>query len=89
MDLGASGMEGFRRDMQRLAESFYAYTGLLALTQKTRLRRVFDTLIYLFDYIGLHTNVDKTVSLASQPCHWLGGHSEEAYGVWMRREGQT
>ena len=67
MDPGFSGMRGFVRDVQRLADHFYVYNGLLALMQETRLQRVFDTLPELFYKVGLHTNVAKMVNMDCKP----------------------
>ena len=67
MDLRLSGMGGFVRDVQRLADHFYVDNGLLALMQETRFRWVFDTLPELFYQVGLHTNVAKMVNMDCQP----------------------
>ena len=37
----------------------------------------------MFDWIGLHTNIGKTVIMEFQPCHKIGGHSVEPYGLSM------
>ena len=55
----------------------------------TGLQQEFDTLTELFEHVGLHTNVFNMVSMACQPCHVLGGHYAEAYGLRMTGEGQT
>ena len=60
VDPGTAGTEGFRRDMQRFAGYFYADDELLASTRATRLQWEFDTLMELFDHVGLSTNVNKT-----------------------------
>ena len=37
----------------------------------------------MFDWIGFHTNIGKTVIMEFQPCHKIGGHSVEPYGLSM------
>ena len=56
--------------------------------QATRLQRTYDTLTELFDRVGLHTNVAKTLIMDFQPCHALGGHSEESHRLQMTGEGK-
>ena len=67
MDPGLSGMRGFVRDVQRLADHFYVDNGLLVLMQETRLQWVFDTLTGLFYKVVLHTNVAKMVNMDCKP----------------------
>ena len=49
----------------------------------TRLQWAFIIMAGLFDWIGLHTNIGKSVIMAYQPCHAIGGHSVEPYGLRM------
>ena len=37
----------------------------------------------MFDWIGLHTNIGKTVIMVFQPCHAIGGHFMDPYGLRM------
>ena len=62
---------------------------LLALTQETRLNRMFNILTYMFDRVCLRTNVGKTVSMVFQTCCAMGGHSAESYGLRIMVEGLT
>ena len=64
----------------------YADNDLLALIWATLLQQDFDTLKELFDSVGLHTNVAKTVSIACQKFRALVGHSAESYRLWMTGE---
>ena len=64
VSLGAANTEGFGKDVQRLVAYLYANGGIIVLAQATRLQRDFDTLMELFDRVGLRTNVAKTVSIS-------------------------
>ena len=75
MEAADPGTEGFARYIQWLMAYFYSDDGLLALTQVTRLQRSFNVLGYLFERVGLRTNVSKMVSISCQPCYAIGGDS--------------
>ena len=75
------------RNMQHLASYFYAYGGIIVLTWETRIQRDFDTLTELFDRLGLHTNVAKTVIMECQPYRALRGNLAEAYRIRTTGEG--
>ena len=47
---------------------FYADDGIVGATDPKWLQGAFSALVAIFDRVGLQTNVDKTVSLACQPC---------------------
>ena len=47
----------------------------------------FNTLVGLFDRVGLRVNVGKTVSMTCRPCPAAGNQSEVAYGHKMTGEG--
>ena len=49
----------------------------------------FNTLVGLFDRVGLQTNVGKTVSIVCCPCQEAGNLSEAVYGRWITGEGPT
>ena len=72
------GTEGFRQDIQRMAEYFYADNGLLVSTRATQLQQAFEVLTEMFDWVGLLTNFFKTVIMVCQLCCKIGGHSAEA-----------
>ena len=77
-DIEDTSTEGFVQDIQRLKEYFYADDGLLASTQAHRLQRAFYVLTYLFDQVGICTNVTKMQIVVCQPCCMIGFHSTEA-----------
>ena len=58
-------------------------------TRETRIQQAFDVRMEMFDWIGLLTNVVKTVSMACQPCCAIEGHSAEAYVFSTTGEGIT
>ena len=49
----------------------------------------FDTLVSLFERVGLRRNVGKTVSIIYLPCQAERTKSEAAYGRRMTGEGPT
>ena len=53
------------------------------------LQREFDTLTDFFDSVGLRTNVLKMLIIYFQPCHALGFHYVEAYGLRIIGERQS
>ena len=50
-----AGIEGFGREVQKLAALFYAYDNFLASPWPDRLQEDLDTLVGLFDQVGLWT----------------------------------
>ena len=77
--LGEAITEGFKRDVQRLETYFYLDDRILVPMRATRLQQAFDTLMELFNRVGLCTNVAKTVIMACQSCREIGVHLVEAY----------
>ena len=71
MELVTDGTEVFERCVQRLEAYLYADDGILVSNQAARLHWYVDELTEMFDQVGLHTNVDKMVSMDFQPCHML------------------
>ena len=53
------------------------------------LKGAFNTLIGLFDRVGLRANVNKTVGMVCRLCHAAGTQSEAAYGWRITGEGPT
>ena len=47
---------------------FYADDGMVGATDPQWLQGAFSSLVAIFGRVGLLTNVDKTVSMACQPC---------------------
>ena len=76
-------LDGLRKDnKEREAEGgeghfsavFYADDGMVGATDPQCLQGAFSTLVAIFDRVGLRTNVDKTVSMACQPCQAGSGN---------------
>ena len=53
---------------------FYANNSLLAFPRPARIHAALDVLTGLFDRVGHHINVNKTVDVVYQTCHIVGGH---------------
>ena len=71
------------------AALFYADDGMVALSEPHWLQWDFDTLLSLFERVGLRTNVGKTVSMVCRPCQAAGTQSVAAYRRKMTGEGPT
>ena len=63
------GPEGLDMSVRDLAEYFYINNRLDALNHPERLQRLFDTIVYFFERVGLYKNTRKTVSMSCQSCH--------------------
>ena len=59
-----AGTEVLRETIQELAALFYADYGLVASPRLERLQRAFNVLTYLFNWVGISTNVQRMVSMA-------------------------
>ena len=58
-----AGAEVLGVSIQGFVANFYADDGLVALTQTERLQRAFDSLAYLFNWVGLWNNMPKMASM--------------------------
>ena len=65
------------------ADLFYTDEGMVASSDPRWLQWDFDTLVSLFERVGLRTNVKKTVSMVFRPCQAVGTQSAAAYGINM------
>ena len=83
-DAGEQGQEG-----RHQAALFYADDGMVASSDPCWLQWAFNTLVGLFDHVGLQTNLGKTVSMTLRPCSAAGNQLEAAYGRKMTGEGLT
>ena len=72
---GDLGKEG-----RHQAALFYADNGMVASSDPRCLQGAFNTLIGLFDRVGLQGNVGKTAGMVSHPCQAAGNLSTEEYG---------
>ena len=53
------------------------------------LQGAFNALVGLFDRVGLHTNVGKTVSMVCHPCQAAGNITQTAYRRRLTGEGRS
>ena len=81
---GEIGQEGSYQ-----AALLYADNGIVASSDPHWLQGTFDTLIGLFDRVGLWTHVGKTVGMVFRPCQAAGNQLEAAYGRQITGEGPT
>ena len=82
--MGERGNEG-----RHQASLFYADNGMVASSDPRWLQWEFNTLVSIFERVGLRTNVGNTVSMVYRPCQAAGTQSEAAYGRSMTGEGPT
>ena len=68
---------------------FYTDDGIITLPRPERLRSSLEVLAYLFNWVGIFTNVQNTVSIMCRPCHAPGGLSEAAYELRLTGIGQS
>ena len=81
---GERGREG-----RHQAALLYTDDGMVASSDPRWLQWAFNTLVGLFDCVGLQTNVGKMVIMTCRPCPAAGNQSETAYGHKMTGEGMT
>ena len=81
---GKRGNEG-----RHQAALFYADDGMVESSDPRWLQWAFDTLVSLFERVGLQTNVGKTVSMVCRPRQAAWIQSAAAYGGKMTGEGPT
>ena len=58
--------EGHAR-LKAKAQFFYTDNGMVASTGPGWIKTAFDTLMGIFNRVGMHTNVRKTVGVVCQP----------------------
>ena len=73
--LGKLGKQG-----RHQAALFYADDGIVASSDPHWILGAFNTLVGLFDRVGLQENVMKTVDMVCHPCQAAGNLTTEAYG---------
>ena len=81
---GDRGQEG-----RHQAALFYADDGMVASSDPHWIQGAFNTLVGLFDRVGLRTNIEKTVGMVCRPCQAAGNQLEAAYGRRITGEGST
>ena len=62
---------------------------MVSLLNPRWLQGTFDTLVGLFDRVGLLINVGKTVGMVCCPCQEVGNHSDVAYRIQITGVGPT
>ena len=62
---------------------------MVASSDPRWLQGAFNTLVGLFDRMGLRTNVRKIVGMICRPCQAAGNLLEAAYGRRITGEGPT
>ena len=73
---GKTGREG-----RQQSALFYANDSMVVLSDPAWLQGAFTAQVFIFDRVGLMTNVRKTVSMVCQPCQaGSRNRKEEAYG---------
>ena len=90
MALAESEKRGERgsEDLQQAA-LFFADDGMVASSEPRWIQWEFDTLVSLFEWVRLWTNVGKTFSMVCRPCQASGTQLVAAYGRKMTGEVPT
>ena len=81
---GERGREG-----RHQSSLFYTDDGMVVSSNPRWLQWGFNALVGLFDRVGLHTNLGKTVSMTCRPCPTAENQLKVAYGRKMTGEGPT
>ena len=81
---GELGKEGIHQ-----AALLYADNGMVTSSDPQCLQGAFNTLVGLFDRVGLRTNFRKTVRMVCHPCQATGNLSIAAYGRRVTGVGHT
>ena len=81
---GECGKEGRHK-----AALFYADNGIVASSDPRWLQSSSNTLVVLFDRVGLFTNARNTVDMVFLPCQATGNLSEVAYRGRITGESPT
>ena len=71
------------------ATLFFADNGLVASIDMGWLQFAFDTLMGLFNRMGMRTNIHNTVGMVCSPCWAARVRAGEAYTQWMTGEGRS
>ena len=83
-DRGESGKE-----VRHQSALFYVDNGTVASSDPRWLQGAFNTLVGLFDILGLQTNAGNTVGMVCRPYQAAGNQSEATYGRRIMGEGTT
>ena len=85
----AEAREDLEQEGQHQAVLFYSDNGMVASSDPLWLQGAFNTLVGLFDRVGLRENVRKTVGMVCHPWQAAGNLSMEAYGRRFTGVGHT
>ena len=80
---------GLGKEGRHQADLFNAHNGMVASSDPRWLQGAFNTLVGLFDRVGLRKKFGKTVGMVYQPFQVAGNLSEAAYGRRVTGEGST
>ena len=80
---------GLRKEGRHQSALFYADNDMVALSYPRWLQGVFNTLVDLFDRVGLRKTFGKTVGMVCHPCQATGNLSEAVFGRRVTGVGPT
>ena len=81
---GELGKEG-----RHQAKLFYADDSMVASSDPAWIQGAFNSLVGLFNRVGLQTNIGKTVGMVCHPCQAEGNITKTAYGRSITGEGNS
>ena len=71
------------------ADLFYVYDRLVSSTDPAWIQSAFDTLMGIFDQVGMHINIHKNVGMVCTPYWSARVQADEAYTQKMKRVGRS
>ena len=86
---GAEEWDERRQEGRHQADLFYADNCMVASSDPCCLQGAFNTLVGLFDRVGLRTNFGETVGMVCGSCQAVVNQLEAAYGRHITGEGPT
>ena len=86
---GAEEQGKHGKESRHQASLFYADNGMVASSDPCWLQGTFNTLVGLFDRLGLRTNAGKTAEMVCHHFQATGNQSEAAYGRRITGESLT
>ena len=75
----AGGQDGHGWEVRHQSAIFYTDGGMVASSDLGWLQGAFNTLVGLFNRVGLQNNVGKTVGMVCRTCQAAGTQLEAAY----------
>ena len=86
---GAGGTDRWGREVLHRSAFFYADNIMVVSNDTDWLQGAFDTLTWLFDMVGIHINIGKTVGIICHPFRAVRTQLEATYEQCMTGEGIT